>query len=590
MTEKLIVANCSGFYGDRLSAGREMVRGGPIDVLTGDYLAELTMAILYRNKMKDPKTGYATTFLRQMEEIIGECLNRGIRVVSNAGGLNPKGMAEALEGIASKLGLRPRIAYIDGDDLVGRLGELQSAGEPLAHMDKGIPLSQAQGTVVTANAYLGGWGIADALGRGADIVVSGRVADASLAVGPAAWRFNWKTDDWDRLAGAVVAGHIIECGPQATGGNYPFFEEVPSLENIGFPIAEMHEDGSCVITKHPGTGGAVTVGTVTSQLLYEIGGPAYMNPDVVARFDMVSLLQEGEDRVLVRGARGEAAPATAKVCLHLLSGARNAMTVVLCGLDIERKYETVKAALLKALGGEGAFDRIEIRLARADRENPRTNEEAWAFMQVAVWSRDGERVGRRFSSKVIEIAMETVPGASFLNPPGDGVPAIVYWPALVKADRVLQMVHLDGETRTIASATAGGEGAKLPLAAPLPARPMAGRTRRVRLGRIFGARSGDKGGHANLGVWGRTEEAFEFLRDYLIAGRLKELLPETAAFEIERHEFPNLLALNFFIRGILQDGAAASTRWDPQAKTLAEYFRAKVVEVPEALLDRSGRE
>jgi len=256
--EKLIVANCSGFYGDRLSAAAEMVRGGPIDVLTGDYLAELTMAMLFQKKLKRPETGYVNTFLKQMDEVMGECLQRGIKIVTNAGGLNPQGMAEALQETASKLGLNPKIAWIDGDDLMPRMDELGQAGETFNHLDKGTPLSEAGVSPVTANAYLGCFGIKEALDRGADIVVCPRVTDAAVVMGPAAWKFNWQRDDYDALAGALAAGHIIECGAQASGGNYAFFEEVPDFNNVGFPIAEMHADGSCVITKHPGTGGLVS--------------------------------------------------------------------------------------------------------------------------------------------------------------------------------------------------------------------------------------------------------------------------------------------------------------------------------------------
>ena len=339
---KLIIANCSGFYGDRRSAAAQMVRGGPIDVLTGDYLAELTMAILLKKKKKDPDGGFAATFLIQMEEIMGECLDRKIRVVTNAGGLNPPAMATALEKTAERLGLHPKVAYIEGDDLLPRLSDLQGQGESFTHLDKGIGLTDSGATPITANAYMGGWGIAAALAKGADIVVTGRVADAALVAGPAAWHFGWKHDDWDRLAGAYAAGHVIECGTQATGGNYSFFEEVPSFRDLGFPIAEVYEDGSCVITKHPGTGGLVSVGTVTAQLLYEISTPGYLTPDVTARFDTLELLQEDTDRVRVRNTKGEPPPATTKVCINTLGLHRNTVSITLTGLDIEKKGESCR--------------------------------------------------------------------------------------------------------------------------------------------------------------------------------------------------------------------------------------------------------
>ncbi|MGH3183576.1 MAG: acyclic terpene utilization AtuA family protein, partial [Streptosporangiaceae bacterium] len=271
----LRIANCSGFFGDRLAAPRELLDGGPIDVLTGDYLAELTMLILWKSRQRDPTLGYARTFYRQMEDVLGTCIDRNVKVVANAGGLNPAGLAQRLRELAAKLGIDVAVAHVEGDDILDRLGPLQAAGDPLAHLDTGRPLAEAGSEAVSANAYLGGFGIAEALAGGADVVVTGRVTDASLVVGPAAWRFGWSRTDWDRLAGAVVVGHVIECGTQATGGNYSFFGEVPGLEHPGFPIAEVAEDGSAVITKHPRTGGLVSVGTVTAQLLYEIGAPLY---------------------------------------------------------------------------------------------------------------------------------------------------------------------------------------------------------------------------------------------------------------------------------------------------------------------------
>ncbi|HEY7955572.1 MAG TPA: acyclic terpene utilization AtuA family protein, partial [Polyangia bacterium] len=377
MNDILRIANCSGFWGDRFEAAAEMVRGGPIDVLTGDYLAELTMAILYKSRQKRG-AGFVPTFLAQLEEVLGECLDRKIRVVSNAGGLDPRGLAEEIEKLAARLGLHPKVAWVDGDDLAPRLDALAASGEPLTHLDRKIALASSGARVLTANAYLGGFGIAEALARGADIVVTGRVTDAALVVGPSVWRFGWKRDDWDRLAGAVSAGHVIECSAQATGGNYPFLDEIPSHRRIGFPVAELREDGSFVITKHPGTGGRVSIGTVTAQLLYEIQGPRYLNPDVTARFDTLTLSDDGPDRVLVSGARGEPPPDTLKVCINHAGGFRNSMTVLLGGLDLVRKAELVTEALFDALGGRDQFEAlaaVDVRLERMDHPDPQSNED-----------------------------------------------------------------------------------------------------------------------------------------------------------------------------------------------------------------------
>jgi len=563
-----------------------MVEGGPIDVLTGDYLAELTMAILLRQQMRDPDAGYASTFLDQMEEVLATCLERGIRVVANAGGLNPAGLATAIGRLGERLGISATVAAVTGDDLMPRLASLESR---LTHLDTGASLAEAGLRLVTANAYLGGWGIAAALESGADVVVTGRVSDASLVAGPAAWHFGWDRDDWDRLAGAVVAGHVIECGAQATGGNYSFFAEVPDLIHPGFPIAEVYADGSSIITKHPGTGGMVSVGTVTAQLLYEIGPAGYLNPDVVAWFDTIRLSDAGEDRVRIDGVRGTAPPPTTKVSGASLAGFRNSMTVVLSGLDIDAKADAVLAALWDRTGGSDRFDAVDVRLIRTDHEDSPTLEQAMAYLEITVDDGDPERVGRAFSNAVVELALANIPGFTVTSPPGRERPLVRYWPSLVpQCDAVVSV----GGTRHIVAATgpfdeaiARPDGEAAPdsapaFVAPPPDTPVV----RAPIGRLVGARSGDKGGNANLGVWARRPEVYAWLEAFLTIDRLAELLPDTAGLTIDRIALPNLRAVNFVIRGYLGDGVASFTRWDPQAKTLGEYFRARVVEVPETLL------
>ncbi len=297
----LRVANCSGFFGDRLAAAQEMIDGGPIDVLTGDWLAELTMFILHKTRARSG--GYARTFLKQLEMVLGPCVDRGITIVSNAGGLDPVACAEAVSELAQTLGLDVVVASVAGDDITDRMADLMAAGERFTNLDTNLDLAH-DAPLVTANAYLGAAPIAAALGAGAQIVVTGRVTDASVIVGPAMHAFGWGARDLDPVAGAVVAGHVIECGAQCCGGNYAFFDEIPGTEHIGFPIAELSVDGSSVITKHPGTGGAVTVGTVTAQLLYEIGGPRYLSPDAIARFDTIAIEQVGPDRVSISQHKG----------------------------------------------------------------------------------------------------------------------------------------------------------------------------------------------------------------------------------------------------------------------------------------------
>jgi Acyclic terpene utilisation family protein AtuA len=618
------IANSSGFYGDRAAAAREMVEGGPIDVLTGDYLAELTMLILWKAQQKDPATGYARTVLAQLEHVLGTCLDRGIKIVNNAGGLNPAGLAREFGALAERLGLHPRIAHVTGDDLLPRLDQLLSNGEALAHLDTGQPLSGAGGKPVTANAYLGGWGITAALDAGADIVVCPRVTDASLVTGPAAWWHGWRREDFDWLAGAVLAGHVIECGPQATGGNYSFLDEITDRRYPGFPIAEVAADGSSVITKHPDTGGLVSPGTVTAQLLYEIAEPGYANPDVVAHFDTVTLEQDGPDRVRLSGTRGSPPPATAKVAINFLGGYRNTMTLVLTGLDIEDKAAWAEQELFGVLGGGEQFADVDVRLLRFDRPDAPTNEQATAHLRITVKDPDPRKVGRRFSNATMELALGGYAGFHTTTPPGPESAYGVYWPALVPAAAVPHAVVLpDGTTVPIAptvpedtvpedtvledaapedaapedaapqpgGAQPGGPlaGSAPPGGPPAAAGPAAvGPVVAAPLGRICAARSGDKGGNANIGIWTRDPAAYPWLRDYLTVDRLRMLLPECAPLDVRRFELPNLSALNFVIIGLLGEGVAASTRPDPQAKGLGEYLRSRTAEIPAALLDGGG--
>jgi hypothetical protein len=585
----LCIANCSGFYGDRHSAAREMVEGGPIDILTGDYLAELTMLILWKNRQREGGAGYARGFLRQMEEVLGICADRGIKIVTNAGGLDPAALAAAMRELAGRLGVGVNVAHVEGDDLLDPLADLQAKGHALAHLDTGVPLAFAGSPAITANAYLGAWGIVEALAAGADVVICPRVADASLVVGPAAWRFGWARDDWDRLAGAVVAGHVLECGAQATGGNYAFFKEVPGLAHPGFPMAEMAEDGSSVITKHEGSGGLVSIGTITAQLLYEIGPPAYLNPDVIARFDTIELEQVGPDRVRISGVRGDPAPVTTKVAITILGGFRHTVTFVLCGLDIEEKAALVRETIFAALGGEDSFSSVSVRLVRTDKSDALSNAEASAELQITVKDPDPDKVGRAFSNAAIEMALASYPGLHITAPPGDGSAFGIFWPALVPADLVQQVVVLeDGRTIDVPPVSSGsGTAPAAPGSArgpSAPALPPQGPTRRVPLGTCTGARSGDKAGNANVGVWARSELGYSWLVRTLTVDRLRELVPEVASLPIERYELPNLRALNFVVVGLLEEGVAASTRPDPQAKSLGEYLRSRLVDVPDTVL------
>ncbi|MGM9466257.1 acyclic terpene utilization AtuA family protein [Streptomyces murinus] len=555
----LRIGNFSGFYGDRFDALREMLTGGELDFLTGDYLAELTMLILARDRLKDPGAGYARTFLRQLEGALGLVQERGVRIVTNAGGLNPAGLAAHLGELVDRLGIPLRVAHVEGDDL--------TAGHPGA---------------LAAHAYLGGFGIAACLRAGADIVVTGRVTDAALVTGPAAAHFGWGPGEFDKLAGAVVAGHVLECGTQATGGNYAFFQE-GDVRRPGFPLAEIHADGCSVITKHPGTGGFVDIGTVTAQLLYETGGARYAGPDVTARLDSVRLRQDGPDRVRIEGVKGEAPPPTLKVGLNRLGGFRNEVVFVLTGLGIEAKADLVKEQLAAEMA-KSPPDEVRWDLVRTDRPDAGTEETASALLRLVVRDPDQKVVGRALSGAAIELALASYPGFHVLAPPGKGDPYGIFEDTYVPQGEVPHTAVLPGgrpvrvppppETRPLAEAPPAG----------LPAPLEHGATRRAPLGLVAGARSGDKGGNANVGVWARTDEAWRWLAHELTVDRFRELIPESRELPVTRHPLPGLRALNFVVTGILGAGVASRHRFDPQAKALGEWLRSRHLDIPEALL------
>jgi Acyclic terpene utilisation family protein AtuA len=597
----LRVANCSGFYGDRLSAAREMVDGGPIDVLTGDWLAELTMGVLGRQLMNDPDAGYARTFVTQLDDVLADCLDRGIKIVSNAGGLNPAGCAKQIEAIGARIGRDVKVAVVTGDDATGAFRTARAAGWDAPHLDSGTPVSSMKAEPLLANAYLGGWAITQALAAGADVVVTGRVTDAALISGPAAWHFGWARDDWDKLAGAVAAGHVIECGAQATGGNFAFFTEIPDLSrqclpdqptptyHPGFPLAEISEDGSAVITKHPGTGGAVTVDTVTAQLLYEVNGPRYLGPDVITRLDTVRLEQDGPDRVRISGVRGEPPTASVKVGALIPGGWRNEGTFVLTGLDIEEKANLAQAALWAHVpGGENAFDQVTVRLLRADRPDPPTMHEAVALLTITVSGQDPKLVAG-FSRAAVETGLGSYPGLTMTAPPGKGSPVLVFWPTLLPATDFTQTVTLDSRSWDVPLVPGAGGVSEDPFGSPVVSpvsgpHPDEGRTVRLPLGTLLGARSGDKAGNATLGVWARDDAAHRWLRSWWTESRLRELLPETAGLELRLWEFPLLRACGVTVVGLLGAGVAANHALDGQAKALGEYLRAKVADIPAGLL------
>jgi hypothetical protein len=584
----LRVANCSGFLGDRQAAAKEMVEGGPIDYLTGDWLAELTMSILAKQHTRSPEAGYPSSFVTQISEVLRTCQDRGITVIANAGGVNPHDCAGALQTAAHEQSLDVTIAVVDGDDITDRFSLWQEQGWPAAHLDTGVPFADTGLEPTVVNAYLGCWGIVEALRAGADVVITGRVSDASPIVAAAATHYGWTPQDLDQLAGAVVAGHLIECGTQVTGGNFAFFTENERPNHPGFPIAEIDADGSTVITKHEGSNGIITTDTVTAQLLYEIDGPRYANPDVIIRLDRLVVEQLGPDRVRVSGAFGEHIPSTLKAGVVADYGFSTEMTMLVTGLDRDRKVDYVLEQLWEEFpDGKKTFDDVEVNVIGGSDDNPLSPDAATALLRIAVADED-KTVVNRFSRVVVELMLGGYPGMALTSPPARARQRQLFWPTLFPANWVSERVTVSGETWQVHRAhSAPTHNAPPPEPPPPTQQTDAAVTVRAPLGRIAGSRSGDKGGNATLGLWTRSDKAHEFLQAQWTEQYVTDLLQvhNRSDITLRLWHLPNLRAVGVTVLGWLGQGTATNILLDTQAKGLGEFVRARHIEIPQALLD-----
>lgn len=602
--KRIIIANCGGFWGDDPTAPRRQVEGGPIDYLVMDYLAEVTMAILQKQRARKPDAGYPADFLSHLRDVLPACVHRGVRIITNAGGVNPLGCRAAVQKLAVDLGVadRVKVAIVLGDDLYPHLDALLASGEPMINMDTRQPLSEVRASVLSANAYIGAAGIVKALEHGANVVITGRVADAAVALAPMMHEFGWSRTDWDRLAAGIVAGHIIECGTQCTGGNFTDWPLVKTYRRIGFPLVEVEDDGSFVVTKHPNTGGLVSVHTVAEQILYEIGPAAYMTPDVVARFDSVRLEQEGPDRVRVTGARGEPAPDTLKVSLSYHAGWRAFGRLAVSGPEALAKANKVAEAFWDSAGGRGLYEQALHQFVgwNACHAPLASCEPGEVLVQFAVRDHDERKINSRFAPQIAPRVLGTVPGITYIADQGRprASEVIAFWPALVSREAVTERV-LVGEEEIVVGARDKGLGVSVtrevspsPLPpSPLPLTPIgdSSRLRRVPLLRLCLARSGDKGDTANIGVIARSDAIYAWVLEHLTPAFVKRYFDDVCQGDVERYELPNLLAVNFLLRRSLGGGGTLSLLLDAQGKTYAPFLLAAEVEVPEGLIHADSR-
>jgi len=590
--DKVVIANCGGFWGDDPTAARRQVEGGPIDYLVMDYLAEVTMAILQKQKAKKPDAGYATDFLVQMREVLPQCMARGVRIIANAGGVNPLACRVALEKLAAELGVadKVKVGVVMGDDIFPDLDGILATGEPLAHMDTGRPLTDVRARVLSANAYLGAAPIVKALEMGANVIIAGRVTDTAVTLAPLMHEFGWAADDWDRVAAGVIAGHIIECGTQCTGGNFTDWRLVPTYANIGFPIVEASPDGSFVVTKHPGTGGLVSVHTVSEQLVYEMGTPSYISPDCVARFDSITLTQDGPNRVRVSGARGAPAPQMLKVSISFEDGYRAFGRLMVGGPDALAKSKKVAEVFWECVGGKALYADAREQFVGWDSCHPplAKDEPGEILVQFAVRDADEKKIDARFGPQLVPRVLGTVPGITYLADQGRprASEVVGYWPALIAREFIKQRAIVGERTVDVAQPDLSKATAKAFEPRHVSARSWhGGRLARVPLSRLCLARSGDKGDTSNIGVIARSDGAYVWMLQALTPAFVKERFAGVCLGKVERHEVPNLRAMNFLLHESLGGGGTLSLLLDAQGKTYSQYLLATEVDVDEALLE-----
>lgn len=591
MRDKIIIANCGGFWGDDPSAASRQVAGGPVDYLVMDYLAEITMALLHKAHSKDPKSGYARDFLRQLDDVLVPCIDRNIRIISNAGGVNPHACKEAVETIAKRLNVEDklRVGVVAGDDILLRLRELMDVGEALEHMDSGEPLSEILSDVQSANVYLGANGVVRALELGANVVVTGRVTDTGVTLAPMMHEFGWAEDDYDRIAAGIVAGHIIECGTQCCGGNFTDWRTVPSFDNMGYPLVEAYPDGSFVVCKHPDSGGLINVHTVTEQLLYEMGDPAYLAPDCIARFDSIKLREDGPNRVHVSGIRGEAPPDKLKVSVSFSDGYRAFGRMLISGPDCIEKATLTADSFWFSAGGREHYEHSETRLLGYNGSHPpfEAQDPAEVILQVAVRDEDRSKITTDFAPHLVPKVLSSVPGITYLADQGRprASEVVGYWPALVSRQCVPVEVSVGVTTETLSNEVENDSATPFQPETINAVSPHTGQTVEVSLMQLCLARSGDKGDSCNVGVIARSAEIYAWMLDNLTETFVKERFEGICVGNVERYEVANLLAINFLLHQSLGGGGTLSLLPDAQGKTYAQYLLAVRINVDNALLD-----
>ena len=591
MSDKVIkIGGASGYWGDTALGPKQLISYGGVDYLILDYLAEITMSILAKARSRDPEAGYATDFIeRVMKPWVRDIADKRIKVIANAGGVNLEACRRALEAVAEEAGVTLKIGTVEGDNLLERADELR--GKDLREMETGAPMPDK---VMSVNAYLGAFPIAAALDAGADIVVTGRCVDSALAVGPLIHEFGWKPEDYDRLAAGGLVGHLIECGAQTSGGNFTDWEDTQAgWENTGFPIAEVSADGSFVLTKPPETGGLVSVLTAGEQMLYEIGDAhSYVLPDVICDFTRVTMEQVGEDRVLIKGARGREPTATYKVSATYMGGFTCIGSFVIVGRDAAAKArrmgEAIRNRTSAMLEEEGlpAFTKSDLQVIGAeamfgDQARPEARQAREVVLRLGVHHPRKEGV-ELFSKEFVGAALSMSPAVTGVTPgrPRPS-PVVSLFSGLIDKNQVPVTVKVGGEPVALKVASLRGQGQPQPAAPVASPRVSEGRTTALPLMDLAVARSGDKGNYANIGVIARDSRYFDVIRAALTPERVKACFSGLTRGEVTAYPLPGIHGINFLLAESLDGGGVSSLHLDPQGKTYSQVLLELEIPVPE---------